>query len=736
MGPELLARAFQMEMDGLAIFLLIFVSVTLFAFLKTPVYTAKGSIWIENEPNILPFQDVLTFESGSYLQSQSRLLQSRALAISTIEKLKLYENSHFAANLAKGKKPHDMSDPIFKERLTEKFLKKIFVESIQGTTLVEVRFMDQDPRFAAETLNALFDGYVDMLIQQRYQATEQATEFLNTQIASVRTEIADNEKKLNQYGSEKDILPLTASEAPTVSKLADVNKALTDATLDRINKYNYYSQIKSAALGDIPEAMNNALVQRLREQYSTLSREYAKRLATVRPEYPEMQRLRSELDSAKGALQAETENMISAASADYQAALRKEASLRGFVDEQKKEAFKVNSNSIMYNSIKIELENKKTLLESLLKRRSETDVSSRLKGLKASNVWVVDRANYPLRPTSPNRKLLVVIGFLLGLAGALGASFVIEHLGDAVRTTREVTTFTGLPILGTIPSFETGTNAKTPHTEFARLFKLIQGEDGLRRSSSPGHASWIRKLLHKEKDQGNPPEAAPRNEIELIAHREPESIQAESFRSIRTTLLVSSPPGKIKSILFTSPLAREGKSSTVSNLAVTLAQAGKRVVIVDSDLRKPKQNKIFEVNQGSGLTQYLSSHIDWTEVVKATSFPNLLIIESGPIPSNPIELLTSDKMDDLVSFLKRNFDYVLFDAPPILIVSDAIALGPMIDGIILVARGGRTPVQALRQAKQKLDAHKLKCLGVILNSVDPVEMDGYYARQYYQYYQK
>ncbi|MGZ8878547.1 MAG: CpsD/CapB family tyrosine-protein kinase, partial [Candidatus Aminicenantales bacterium] len=168
---------------------------------------------------------------------------------------------------------------------------------------------------------------------------------------------------------------------------------------------------------------------------------------------------------------------------------------------------------------------------------------------------------------------------------------------------------------------------------------------------------------------------------------------------------------------------------------ITLAESGKRVVIMDSDLRKPKQARIFGANngEGPGLSRFLSSNIEPTEVVRPTDIPNLHLITSGPLPANPIELLTSEKMDSLIGYLKRNFDFILLDAPPLLAVSDALAMGPMADAIILVVRGGQTPIQAMKQAKQKLDAHKLKCLGVILNGVDLIEQDGYYAREYYSY---
>ena len=270
-----------------------------------------------------------------------------------------------------------------------------------GTRLVDVSFSNRNPKLAADVLNALFEGYIDMMVRKRYAASEQATEFLNTQIAELRTRIEEKEKELNKYGSEKDILPLTAAEAPTVSRIGATNKALTDATLDRVNKLNIYNQLKAAPLGEIPNAPEGSLIQRLREQYITLSREYATRLATVRPEFPAMQRLKSELDAATEALQNETQNLIRNAYNDYQNALNNEQSLQRLLNSQKNEAYKANSNSVVYNSLRIELDNQKALLESLSKRQSETDVSSQLKGLEALNVWIVDKADYPLKPGIP-----------------------------------------------------------------------------------------------------------------------------------------------------------------------------------------------------------------------------------------------------------------------------------------------------------------------------------------------
>ena len=715
---------------------LVVTAATAFSLLMPPVYTANGSVWIEEESKLLPFEDVQAFGTGSNMQSHVRLLQSRSLAADIIEKMKLYQNTDFAGK-PKRNKPQDPADALFREFLVQGFLKSLRVTPAAGSRLVDVSFSNRNPKLAADVLNALFDGYVDMIVRKRYAASAQASEFLNTQIQELRTKIGEKEKELNTYGSEKDILPLTAAEAPTVARIEEINKKLTEATLDRVNKLNTYNQLKAAPLGEIPNAPEDSLIQRLREQYVTLSRQYRSRLETVRPEFPAMQRLKSELDAATEALQNETQNLIRNAYADYQAALSTEQSIQRLLDGQKNAAYKANSNSVIYNSLRAELDQQKTLLEALSKRQSETDVSSGLKGIEALNVWIVDKADYPLRPTSPNKRKNVLMALLLGLAGGIGLALGLEFLDNTVKTSKDVTQAIGVPTLGTVPAFAIETKARGPVAEIRKVSAMIRGKSG-RPEQKKG-----RKSERGSDDLFTPAWAANGTgdvrksvvRIELIAAREPQSIQAESYRSIRTTLLVSSPPGRIKTLLFTSPLAREGKSSTVSNMAITLAEASKRVVVIDSDLRKPKQTRIFGAGNGDGpgLSRFLSSNIDPAEVVKKTDIANLLLISSGPLPANPIELLTSEKMDSLISFLKRSFDFVLLDAPPILAVSDALAMGPLADAIILVVRGGQTPIQAMKQAKQKLDAHKLKCLGVILNGVDLVEQDGYYAREYYSY---
>lgn len=705
----------------------------LVSFLKTPVFTARGTLWIEAEPVVLPVQDILQLETRTldYYQSQYRLLRSRALAGETIDRHKLWSNPHFAGPARKGGALRDAPDPLFREILINRLLDKISVDPIRETRMAEVGFSDPDPRFAADTLNAFFDAYVDMNIRRRYEASEQAAAFLREQIITTQAEMEAGEKKLQEYGAQKNIVPLSETETTIVDKLGEINRALTEATITRINAESNYNEIRSAAASDNPVGLDNALIQRLREDYARLRREYARKLETLGPEYPEMQRLKTEMDTAGQSLRAETQNLISAAASDYQAALKREQALRELFEVQKQEAFKLNSDSILYGSLKSEVANKKNLLDQLLKRQSEADVFARLKGVGSSNIWIVDRAAVPLWPSSPKKKLNMILALVFGLSGGIGLALLFENLNDNIRTSKDVSKFAALPTLGAIPPVYQG-----PGDKRARLLAGLKKKTGFSRTGVFGRMG--RPLSPDKKDNASHSPLAARGRrrspIELITLHQPQSIQSECYRSILTSLQVSYAPGKIKSILFTSPLAAEGKSTALANLAVMLSHSGSRVVIIDTDLRRPRQARIFNEPSGVGLTNFLGSEMDINELVKSTAMPNLWIITSGPVPTNPVDLLSSPKLDKLIASLRQSFDFVFFDSPPVLVVSDAIAMGPLTDGIILVAWAGRTPVRALKQAKQKLDAHRLKCLGVILNDVDLVEQDGYYAREYYTYY--
>jgi len=682
----------------------------LVSFTMRPVYTATGTVMIEKEPNILSFEEIFQVETfrDDYFQTQYKLLQSRSLAERTIDKLKLWQKEEFS-----GRKPaaaEDWNDPVFRRKLIDRFLSRLEVKPIRMTRLVEVSFKAHDPQLAADCVNTLFDCFVDMNIETKYEATEQATEFLSQQIEDLKKEINQKEQELQNYGQEKDIVILSDKETTILDKLNEVNKALTEAQIDRVRKEAYYNEIKNASPEYIPEAMNNPLIQRLREDYLKLSREYAKMQEQFQPDYPEMQRLKAELDTARELLKNETEGLIKAAYSEYQAALKKETSLKKLFEEQKDEAFRLNSNAILYNSLKIELENKKNLLESLLKRQSETGVSARLRGLRTSNIRVVDRADLPIDPSSPKKLRNLLLALFLGLFGGIGLAFVMEYLDNTVKSAEEVGRYTGLPTLGVVPVFADDAN---------------QGY---------GYYAY-RREKSQDRDQGGKKGGQKSQDIELIVHFAPDSTFAENYRSLRTALLLSSPQSSLKAIMVTSPLPEEGKSVTISNLAVSLAQTGKKTLLIDADLRRPKQHQIFKMKNHKGLTSYLALDLPLEELIRSTIVPSLYLINSGPIPPNPAELLGSDKMARLLSSLKNQFDFILIDTPPILTVTDAQIVGKLVDGLVLVVQAGKTPRDALVQTRELIDLLKLRTFGVVVNGLN-LDSHGYYSRHYYHHYYK
>ena len=705
---------------------------TLVSFLVTPMYTAEGQVLIEREPNILSFEDILQIEpfNDDYYQTQYKLLQSRSLAGDTIDRMKLYENKKFVKAAIKDREPRaeDLkNDPLARRKLIDSFLGLLNIRPVSKTRLVRASFSDPDPKLAAETLNALFEAYIEMNVQKKYQATEQATDFLANQIAAVRAEIEGNEKKLQEYGKEKNIIALSSTENTVIERLGELNKVLTDAQIDRVNKETYYNEIRLATPDYIPDALSNPLIQKLREDYSRLYREFVKRSDKYLPDFPEIQSLKAELDTAKKAMEDETQALIKRAYSDFQAALTKEQALAGVFNAQKREAFQLNSNAIQYNSLLIQIQNQKNLLESLMKRKSETDVSSRLKGLRTSNIWVVDKAEIPLSPSSPKKVKNMILALMIGVFAGLGLAFVFERLDNTVKDSDDIKKYAGLPMLGMVPAFSKH-GRMTGYDETPEEENMESGEKAKPAWTHVLERPWTVAGVRKPEPSGGEPES-----MDLIVHFSPKSSFAEYYRSIRTTLLFSTVDAKMRALAVMSPLPQEGKTATTCNLAVALAQAGKRVVILDADLRKPRLHKVFRVMNLNGLTKYLTEDLALEDLLHATPIPTLFLINSGPVPPNPLELLGSEKMAKLIGQLKEDFDFILADTPPLLAVSDALVLGARLDGAILVVRGGRTPREALKRAQETMAAHKINCLGVIINNVQMRDFDEYHVSSYYKY---
>jgi len=697
----------------------ILVVVTAISLLTPPTYTAKGQLLIEREPNILSFENMFQIEplSDDYYQTQYKLLQSRALAGDTIDRIKLVENKAFLDRFFQGgSKPgvDPKADPALRRRLVNWFLERVSVQPLRRTRLVDVSFGHRDPQLAADILNAMIEAYIEMNVARKYEATEQATDFLATEIENVRNGIREKETKLQEYGRSKDILTPSASENTTLATLAEINSGMTAAKIERINKQSYYNAIKDAGPDYIPSALNSPALSSLAEEYNRLSRDYAKSSEIFLPDMPQLQQLKAQLDDAKKALESETRNLVNRAYTEWQAAASREQGLTNELNRVKSAAFQMNSNAIQYSQLLIEIQNDKNLLETLMTRMSEADVSSRLKGFRTSNIWVVDDAEVPLSPSSPNTKKNMVLGLLVGLFIGLGLALLYESLDVTVKDAEDVRKYAGVPTLGLIPMFsKDGKEAEAVQEAAAALGDMA-------------NVVWT-SIGKKRPDRRERRDEA----MDLVVQFAPESAFAEQYRSVRTSLLFSMDDMNRRALAVTSPLPQDGKTATACNLAASLAQAGKRVVVVDADLRKPRLHRVFRTKNLNGLAKYLMAGLALDDLVRATAIPGLFLVNAGPQASDPLELLGSDKLATLFAQLKKDFDFVLVDTPPALAVSDALVVGSRLDGAIMVVRRGQTPREALRRAQEKLDAYKIKTLGVVINAVRMRDLDEYHVSSYY-----
>lgn len=722
-------RIWRRRKTVLAVTLGVFVLGAFWTFIQRPVYTAKSQLLIEKEPNILSFDQVLQIGAmqDDFYQTQYKLLSGLGLADAVIERLKLYENPEFIGKAKKGRDPVDPTDHVFREKLIDTFLGRLSVRPVRLTRLVDVAFEARDPKLAAEIVNDLAAAFIDLNIDMKYAATEQATTFLSEQIKGLQTEIEQKENQLQGFEAEANIVALSDNETTVIDRLGQLNKALTEAQIDRSQKEATWSGLRNVGADYVPQAINNLLIQKLREEYVRLKREYEKMEDRFQPDYPELQRTKIEMESARASLESEIQNLVKGAYSEYQTALNREKSLETEFNEQKNAAFQMNSSAVLYNGLKVEIQNKKTLLDSLLRRESETGVEARLKGLRTSNIRIVDRARVPVRPSSPNKKRNLILALILGLGGGVALAFLFDVLDNSVKTSEDVERYAGLPTLGVVPKFSLeGTNkayslrrlkdkSEPPRLEAA-------AGSGETAAGTGGAAAPFVAAVEKADSPGS---------IELVPHYFPNSRLAESYRSIRTALLLSSADNPVKTVGLTSALPGEGKSVSVANLAITLAQSGKTVLIVDADLRRPRQHRMFRVKNTYGLTTYLTDSVELRDVVKSTEIPNLFLVNSGPIPPNPAELLGSDKMQRFIRMMSEETDFILFDLPPMLEISDALVLGAKVDGLVLVVWGDRTSREALKKAREKLDLLKVRTLGVIINNVSLPPNAANYYREYY-----
>ncbi len=694
----------------IAFFLIVLIATAVGTFTMKPIYRGTATIQINKEnPQIVDFKEIFAVNTMDldYYQTQYKILESRTLARRVIETLKLSEHPEFQPKpetpfhvwksklLAPVSGFFSFSDKEVFENGKDTFringfLARLKIEPIRNSRLVKIHFDSNSPQLSTQVSNSLAAAYIQQNLEARFVSTEQAKEWLTKQLEDLKAKVERADENLQEFGSQHDIISLEEKENVTMQRLTELNETLTKAEAERMAKEALYKQTGDRNFDSFPSILENKLIQDLKQAYIQLEAQYMRLSETFKPEYPEMVRLKNQMEALQKRLKSEIDKMILGIKGDYEASLRREALLRQAFQQQKVKALEMKEKGIQYNILKREADTNRELYKGLLLRMKEAGVSA---GITASNIQIVDPAELPTQPHKPNKRLNLLLAAVVGLFLGVGLAFFFEYLDNTIKTPEDLEQWIRLPSFGMVPEISNG-----------RRKRLEKG------SSCP---------------------------VELITYGHPKSMLSEAYRSIRTSILLSSSEKPPKKITVTSPNPSEGKTTTVINTAIALSQTGAQVLIIDADMRKPKVHRIFNHENEMGLSNFLSGHGDLDSIVEKSEVPNLFYIPCGPVPPNPSELLGSNLFKNMLESLEARFDHILLDSPPVLGFADAIILSTSVNGVILTVLGGKTPRETLERAKEALQQTHTKILGVVINRVDIRRSDyGYYYYRYHSYYGK
>lgn len=686
------------------------------AFSTTPLFRSEATLQIDPEtPSILgnkPTGDLSFAPKGmeEYLATQTRKLETRNLARRVIDELDLATNPEFTEPASRGffverakgtvafvKGLFSDDEPVQDERvLVDRFLENLSVQALRNTHLVQVSFTHRNPQLAARIVDTLVEEFIEQTLESRFEATTKVTEFLSGQLDDFKSSVEGSEGNLIAYAQANDIVSLNERETIDAQKLADLTNEMTRVESELIQKRTRYEAVQAATVDNFPQILVNATIGRLETELSTRRQELAGLSSQYGPEWPTVKELKQRIGELEGQIREEKQIALDAARQRYELALNRYQRLSAAAEEQRRVVDQLNNDSIEYNILRREVDTNKELYEGLLQQLKEAGISG---GLSWSNIRLADSAEIPRRPSYPRRSLALVVALALGLFLGIAWAFLAEAMDDTFASTEEVSQALRLPALGVIP--------------------MIDGLAGQRRDDRQG------------KEDGEPLSAI----VAYEGHNDFNDPSWEAYRSLRTSLLLSHSGKPPQTILVTSALPGEGKSTTVANTAIVLAQTGARTLILDLDMRRPTMDKIFGMRGQEGMSTFLSGNSDLSSQVQETKIPNLYIVPAGPPAPNPAELVGAQRMAMGLEVLQQHFDHIIIDSPPCLEITDALVLATAVDGLLLVVRAGKTPKALVRKATDRVLRVGGKILGVLVNAVDMRRSEyGYYHSYYRSYY--
>jgi capsular exopolysaccharide synthesis family protein len=684
----------------LLVFALVVGATTLWARNQPKVFAAQISLIIDSkEPRFLDnqIQDVNNDSTSAYwankeyLETQSKIITSRAVSQRVVEKLGLNNDPEF---LGLTRLPEAQRDEAMKRMDAVAMVQgKIKVESLKDSRVTFIKIEDAEPNRAALLANEVAQAYIDESLSQKLKVTENASKWLDERRDSLSDSARASEMALYAFRKQSDMLSTSIDDRANMvsSRLTATSQALTDVQLKiaghkaRVaairNVQHQQGSDDSMWAEALPAARENPTLQKLKDRMLTLRTDCTELQSRYLGEHPKLMECRDKLALVEKDFQRELSNLVVGTEAELRESIEKEKNLQALFNEVRAEAFEVEKKKLELDRLKQESDSAKRQYDSVFKRLKDIELSGLL---RTSNVRVLDAARPQLGAVRPNVPQSMLLGVIGGLIAAFGLALLLEFLDSTVTSQQEIEERMGLTFLGFVPSI--------PPTD--------------------GQA----KDLH--------------------IHREPKSHIAECTRAVRTNLLFMSPDKPLKRMLVTSSGPQEGKSTTAINLGIAMAQSGQKVLIIDTDMRRPRLHKAFGVPNDVGVSSLVVGEGKLEDAIKTTEVPGMFLLPCGPVPPNPAELLHTRAFAELLETLDGKFDRVILDSPPVGAVADAVVLATQVNGVVLVLKAGVTHRDVAKRTVRALNDVKAMMLGAVLNDVnlDRSRYGDYYYGYAYRYY--
>lgn len=686
----------------LLVFAVVASGTILYTVRQPKVYGAQISLIIDaKEPRFLDqqIQDVNSETTGNYwankefLETQYKIIQSRAVSMRVAEKLGLAHDADFLG-LAKVPDEKRRAEAMARADVVSAVQRRIKVEPVKESRVSLIKIEDSEPNRAALLANEVAQAYMDEVMAQKVKLTENASRWLDERRDSLGDAARASELALYAFRKQSDMLSTSIDDRSTMvsARLGATSSALTEAQL-RIaglkarvaairsvqQQYGAEDRLWAEAL---PAARENVTLGRLKERLLVLRNECTDLQSRYLDGHPKLAECRDRLASAERELAKELSNLVVSSEAELREALERERNLQALLNEAKREAFEVEKKKVELDRLKAEADNNKRQYDSVFKRLKDIELSGLL---RTSNIRVLDAARPVATAVRPNVPQGVMMGVIAGLVLGLALALLLEFLDSSVASQQEIEERLGLSFLGFVPS-------------------MAEGEEG--------------------------------GGKDLLLHRDPKSLAAECTRAIRTNLLFMSPDKRFKRMVVTSSGPQEGKSTTAINLGITMAQSGSRVLVVDTDMRRPRLHRAFKISNEVGVSSLVVGEGRLDDALKSTDVPNLFVLPCGPIPPNPAELMHTQAFAELLRQLDAKFDLLILDSPPVGAVSDAVVLATLADGVVVVLKAGKTQRDLAKRTVKALVDVKATLFGAVLNDVDlkKSKYGDYYYAYAYRYY--